>query len=40
MNRFKPMMILNLKNGFSITKVYTNTKGQTKIVFEKQLKQL
>ena len=40
MNRFKPMMILNLKNGFNITKVYTNTKGQTKIVFEKQLKQL
>ena len=40
MNRFKPMMILNLKNGFSITKVYTNTNGQTKIVFEKQLKQL
>lgn len=37
MNRFKEMMILNLKNGFEITKVYTNTKGQTKIVFEKQL---
>jgi len=37
MNQFKPMMILNLKNGFDITKIYTNTKGQTKIVFEKQL---
>ncbi|PNQ74701.1 GNAT family N-acetyltransferase [Hanstruepera neustonica] len=37
MNRFKPMMILNLKNGFNITKVYTNEKGQTKIVFEKDL---
>ena len=37
MNRFKPMMILNLKNGFDITKVYTNTKEQTKIVFEKKL---
>ncbi|WP_223032235.1 GNAT family N-acetyltransferase [Hanstruepera marina] len=37
MNRFKPMMILNLKNGFNITKVYTNEKGQTKIVFEKTL---
>lgn len=37
MNRFKPMMILNLKNGFNITNVYTNEKGQTKIVFEKDL---
>jgi predicted GNAT superfamily acetyltransferase len=37
MNRFKPMMILNLKNGFDITKIYTNTKGQTKIVFEKTI---
>jgi len=37
MNRFKSMMILNLKNGFNITKTYTNTKGQTKIVFEKTL---
>lgn len=38
MNRFKPMMILNLKNGFDITKFYTNSKSQTKIVFEKVLK--
>lgn len=37
MNRFKPMMILNLKRGFNITNIYTNTKGQTKIVFEKSL---
>lgn len=37
MNRFKAMMVLNLKNGYNITKVYTNTKGQTKIVFEKRL---
>ena len=37
MNRFKAMMISNLKNGFDIIKVYTNTKGQTKIVFEKKL---
>ena len=37
MNTFKPMMILNLKNGFDIVKFYTNTKGQTKIVFEKNL---
>ena len=38
MNAYKPMMILNLKNGFDITKVYTNVKGQTKVVFEKQLR--
>ncbi len=37
MNRFKPMMILNLKNGFNIIKVYTNDSGQTKVVFEKVL---
>jgi hypothetical protein len=38
MNRFKPMVILNLKNGFDIKSVYTNDVGQTKIVFEKPLK--
>lgn len=38
MNRFKPMMILNLKNGFDIKSMYTNDLGQTKIVFEKLLK--
>ena len=38
MNRFKPMMILNLKNGFDITNIYTNDVGQTKIVFEKLIK--
>lgn len=37
MNTYKPMMILNLKNGFDITKYYTNAKGQNKIVFEKKL---
>ncbi|MEM9681564.1 MAG: GNAT family N-acetyltransferase [Bacteroidota bacterium] len=37
MNRFKPMMILSLKNNFEIVKVYTNDKSQTKIVFEKRL---
>lgn len=37
MNRFKPMMILNLKNGFDVKSVYTNSIGQTKIVFEKTL---
>lgn len=37
MNRFKPMLILNLKNGFDIKQVYTNDSGQTKIIFEKNL---
>ena len=37
MNRFKSMMILNLRNGFDIVKVYTNDSGQTKIIFEKEL---
>ena len=37
MNSFKPMMILNLKNGFDVIQVYTNDSGQTKIVFEKVL---
>ena len=38
MNQYKPMMILNLKRGFDIVDIYTNTKGQTKIIFEKELK--
>lgn len=37
MNRYKPMMILNLKNGFDIVSVYTNNSNQTKIVFEKNI---
>ena len=37
MNRFKPMIIHNLKNGFDIVNLYTNSKGQTKLVFEKML---
>ncbi|WP_299833869.1 GNAT family N-acetyltransferase [uncultured Tenacibaculum sp.] len=37
MNRFKPMLILNIKNRFDIVQVYTNTSGQQKIVFEKDL---
>ncbi len=37
MNRFKPMMMLNLKRGFDITKIYTNELGQTKVVFKKSL---
>ncbi len=37
MNRFKPMLIFNLKNGFDIVQVYTNDSNQTKIVFEKTI---
>ncbi len=37
MNRFKPMMILNLKNGFNIKSMYTNDVDQTKIIFEKDI---
>ena len=37
MNRFKSMIILNLKNGFDIQQVYTNDSDQTKIIFEKEL---
>ena len=37
MNQYKPMMILNLKNGFNIISVYTNDSEQTKVVFEKEL---
>ena len=37
MNRFKPMILLNLKNGFDIVNVYTNDSQQTKIIFEKEL---
>lgn len=37
MNRYKPMMALNLKNGFDIIQMYTNSMGQTKIVFEKTI---
>lgn len=37
MNKYKPMLILNIKNGFDIVEVYTNNKKQTKIIFEKKL---
>ena len=39
MNRFKSMMVFNINNGFDIIQVYTNKKGQTKIIFEKSLSQ-
>lgn len=37
MNQYKPMMILNLKRRFDLIDIYTNAKGQTKIIFEKNL---
>lgn len=37
MNQYRPMMILNLKSGFDIVQFYTNTRGQSKIVFEKSI---
>jgi predicted GNAT superfamily acetyltransferase len=38
-NSFKPMLILNLKSGFDITKVYQNPDCELKIVLEKKLDQ-
>lgn len=37
MNRWIPMLILNLKNGFEITNTYTDDKGELKIVLEKRI---
>jgi hypothetical protein len=36
-NFFKPMLILNIKNGFDITDVYRKSNGELKIVLEKDL---
>lgn len=38
MNRFKSMLILNLKNGFDITEVYRDARAQIKIILEKDLR--
>lgn len=37
MNKFKPMILLNLKNGFDIDNVYINDSNQKKIIFIKEL---
>lgn len=37
MNQFKPMVILNLKNGFEITGTEWDERGKLKILFEKEL---
>lgn len=39
MNRFKPMMILNLKNGFDIIDTDEDRNGDIEIIFEKKLRQ-
>lgn len=36
-NSFKPMLILNIKNGFDIVEVYTDKQGEVKIILEKTL---
>ncbi len=37
MNCYKPMILMNVKNGFDIVEVYTNEKEQRKIIFEKEI---
>ena len=38
MNRFKAMIVLNIKNNLDIKQVYVNSKRQEKIIFEKYLR--
>ncbi|MTH54870.1 GNAT family N-acetyltransferase [Bacillus mangrovi] len=37
MNKWRSMLVLNIKSGFDIIDVYTDEKGQRKIVLEKEL---
>jgi predicted GNAT superfamily acetyltransferase len=37
LNRFRSMLVLNIKNGFDITAVYLDERGELKIVLEKRL---
>ncbi|MCQ0111468.1 hypothetical protein SAMN04487906_0282 [Zhouia amylolytica] len=37
MNRFRPMMILNLKNGFDIVDTDEDRNGNLEVIFEKKL---
>lgn len=39
MNKWRNMLILNIKSGFDIIDTYTDEKGQFKIVLEKNLRQ-
>jgi GNAT superfamily N-acetyltransferase len=36
-NKWKSMLILNLKNGFDVIGTYTDSKGEPKIILEKNL---
>jgi len=38
-NRFKAMLILNIKNGFEIIGVYRNARNESRIVLEKTLRE-
>ncbi|KPL57988.1 hypothetical protein AM506_19265 [Rossellomorea vietnamensis] len=37
MNRWRSMLILNIKNGFDVIDTYTDAKGLHKIILEKKL---
>jgi ribosomal protein S18 acetylase RimI-like enzyme len=37
MNRWRNMLILNIKNGFDVMETYTDNKGLHKIILEKKL---
>ncbi|MBW3111522.1 GNAT family N-acetyltransferase [Bacillus sp. MCCB 382] len=37
MNKWRSMLILNIKNGFDVMDTYTNEKGLHKIILEKKL---
>ncbi|WP_230980828.1 GNAT family N-acetyltransferase [Rossellomorea arthrocnemi] len=37
MNKWRSMLILNIKNGFDVINTYTNEKGIHKIILEKKL---
>jgi hypothetical protein len=37
MNKWRSMLILNIKSGFDIIETYTNDKGVHKIILEKNL---
>jgi ribosomal protein S18 acetylase RimI-like enzyme len=37
MNKWRSMLILNIKSGFDVIGTYTDDKGETKIILEKKL---
>lgn len=40
MNKWRSMLLLNIKNGFDVIETYTDEKGLHKIVLEKRISQL